>query len=90
MARRPLPLALVIASLVACSGQGDAPRRATVDTDQANDTAVADTSMAATAADGAPGSIMPGGAVDILRREGWRVETGHADAVAGEVAGNSP
>lgn len=77
--RRQLSPALLSALIAACDGSGGASGRAPADTGQADAAMVAEPSPQDMAADGPPGSLLPGGAVDVLQREGWRVETGQAD-----------
>lgn len=78
-----LPVALAL--LAGCGGGNDDSATApAADTAAADTAASADattapgaTAAAGTAADagatGATGEIMPGGAIDVLQREGWRV-----------------
>ena len=80
MTRTYLLIAALGVSIAACGGQGEttAADQATQAADsEAADAGAVGTGAAApmVTADGSlpPGEVVPGGAIDVLRREGWRV-----------------
>jgi hypothetical protein len=75
---------LMIAALglatAACGGGNEVKQTAQ------NDAAMEQPELMASSA--APGGVVPGGAVDVLQREGWRIDPGVQQADAAPAAGN--
>lgn len=69
MTRVVLPLAIVLATLAACGGHKDADVA-----NQMTEEPEPQVELLPSTGTAAAGEIVPGGAVDVLQREGWRVE----------------
>jgi hypothetical protein len=69
MTRVVLPLAVVLATVAACGGQ-----KATDVADQVTHEPEPQVELLPSTGTATAGEIVPGGAVDVLQREGWRVE----------------
>lgn len=76
-------MAAVALVTVGCGGSNEAQQ--TAQADAATDATAEAPELMASAA--APGGVVPGGAVDVLQREGWRVDPGVQQADAAPAAG---